>query len=149
MKIRLFHSSRPSSTKGKIDFWGRANISLSTVGLRLFFCRLFYTPVYRFRARHVPQQIILFRRNDEIISCISSFYFISFREKVARCACCRQGSLARLSLTFWGSSLLQDADFHNHTMFNRYTGIVSCNFIHKNVYKHYFHAIFWHIHIEC
>ena len=37
MKIRLFHSSRPSSPKGKIDFWGRANISLSTVGLRLFF----------------------------------------------------------------------------------------------------------------
>ena len=39
---------------------------------------LYNTPVYRFRARHVPQQIILFRRNDEIISCISSFYFISF-----------------------------------------------------------------------
>ena len=41
---------------------------------------------------------------------------------------------------------MEEANFHNHTMFYRNTGIISCSFINKNVYKHYFHAASWHLH---
>ena len=41
---------------------------------------------------------------------------------------------------------MEEANFHNHTMFYRNTGIISCSFINKNVYKQYFYAASWHLH---